>query len=42
MDMVGIGSMEYCRRWGIVAGIENAGYNRDYPQDVTTLAPITA
>ncbi|TDY15827.1 2-polyprenyl-6-methoxyphenol hydroxylase-like FAD-dependent oxidoreductase [Paraburkholderia sp. BL6665CI2N2] len=40
MDMVGIRSMEYCRRWGIVPWVENAGYNREYPQDcawVTTL-----
>ncbi|MEO9231551.1 MAG: FAD-dependent oxidoreductase [Devosia sp.] len=33
MDMVGIRSMEFCRRWGIVPWIESAGYNRDYPQD---------
>ena len=33
MDMVGIRSMEFCRRWGIVAQVESAGYNRDYPQD---------
>jgi len=33
MDMVGIRSMEYCRRWGIVPWVESAGYNRDYPQD---------
>lgn len=33
MDMVGIRTMEFCRRWGIVDDVENAGYNRDYPQD---------
>lgn len=33
MDMVGIRSMEFCRRWGIVDWVEGAGYNRDYPQD---------
>ena len=33
MDMVGIRTMEFCRRWGIVEWIERAGYNRDYPQD---------
>ncbi|MGI4814184.1 MAG: FAD-dependent oxidoreductase [Janthinobacterium lividum] len=33
MDMVGIRSMEYCRRWGIVPWVHAAGYNRDYPQD---------
>lgn len=40
MDMVGIRTMEFCRRWGIVPWVESAGYNRDYPQDcawVTTL-----
>ena len=40
MDMVGIRTMEFCRRWGIVDWVRNAGYNRDYPQDcawVTTL-----
>jgi 2-polyprenyl-6-methoxyphenol hydroxylase-like FAD-dependent oxidoreductase len=33
MDLVGIRTMEYCRRWGIVPWVESAGYNRDYPQD---------
>jgi 2-polyprenyl-6-methoxyphenol hydroxylase-like FAD-dependent oxidoreductase len=33
MDMVGIRTMEYCRRWGIVPWVHEAGYNRDYPQD---------
>jgi 2-polyprenyl-6-methoxyphenol hydroxylase-like FAD-dependent oxidoreductase len=33
MDMIGIRSMEFCRRWGIVPWVESAGYNRDYPQD---------
>jgi 2-polyprenyl-6-methoxyphenol hydroxylase-like FAD-dependent oxidoreductase len=33
MDMVGIRTMEYCRRWGIVEWVESAGYNRAYPQD---------
>lgn len=33
MDMVGIRTMEYCRRWGIVPWVEDGGYNRDYPQD---------
>jgi 2-polyprenyl-6-methoxyphenol hydroxylase-like FAD-dependent oxidoreductase len=33
MDLVGIRSMEFCRRWGIVNWVESAGYNRDYPQD---------
>ncbi|WP_035513277.1 FAD-dependent oxidoreductase [Paraburkholderia nodosa] len=33
MDMVGVRTMEYCRRWGIVPWVYEAGYNRDYPQD---------
>lgn len=41
MDMVGVRTMEFCRRWGIVDWVESAGYNRNYPQDcawVTTLS----
>lgn len=40
MDMVGIRTMEFCRRWGITGDVEAAGYNRGYIQDcawVTTL-----
>ena len=33
MDFVGVRTMEFCRRWGIVGHVEQAGYNRDYPQD---------
>ncbi len=33
MDMVGIRTMEFCRRWGIVEAVEAGGYNRAYPQD---------
>lgn len=33
MDMVGIRSMEFCRRWGIVDEVESAGYNRARVQD---------
>ena len=32
-DLVGIRTMEFCRRWGIVADVEAAPYPRDYPQD---------
>jgi 2-polyprenyl-6-methoxyphenol hydroxylase-like FAD-dependent oxidoreductase len=41
MDMVGIRSMEYCRRWGIVPWVESAGYNRDYPQDCAWVTSLT-
>lgn len=43
MDMVGIRTMEFCRRWRITADVEQAGYNRAYVQDnawVTTLNGI--
>ena len=33
MDMVGIRTMEFCRRWNIAAWVENSPYPRDYPQD---------
>ena len=33
MDMVHVRTMEFCRRWDIVQWVEEAGYNRDYPQD---------
>lgn len=33
MDMVGIRTMEFCRRWGIVDDVESSGYNRNYTQD---------
>jgi 2-polyprenyl-6-methoxyphenol hydroxylase-like FAD-dependent oxidoreductase len=33
MDMVGVRTMEFCRRWDIIDWVESAGYNRMYPQD---------
>lgn len=32
-DLVGIRTMEFCRRWGIVGDVETTPYPRDYPQD---------
>lgn len=32
-DLVGVRTMEFCRRWGIVGDVEAAPYPRDYPQD---------
>ena len=32
-DLVGIRTMEFCRRWGLVEAVEAAPYNRDCPQD---------
>lgn len=40
MDMVGIRTMEFCRRWGIVDWVESAGYNRDYPQDYAWVSQL--
>jgi 2-polyprenyl-6-methoxyphenol hydroxylase-like FAD-dependent oxidoreductase len=33
MDLVGIRTMEFCRRWGLVPAVEASPYPRDYPQD---------
>jgi 2-polyprenyl-6-methoxyphenol hydroxylase-like FAD-dependent oxidoreductase len=41
MDMVGIRTMEFCRRWGIASWVENSPYPRDYPQDNVWLESLT-
>ena len=33
MDLVGVRTMEFCRRWGIVDWVRDAPYPLDYPQD---------
>src|SRR4029077_2882247 len=33
MVFVGVRTMEFCRRWGIVDAVEHSPYPRDYPQD---------
>src|SRR5215472_10125522 len=41
MDLVGIRTMEFCRRWGLVGAVEASPYPRDVAQDnvyVTSLA----
>jgi 2-polyprenyl-6-methoxyphenol hydroxylase-like FAD-dependent oxidoreductase len=40
MDLVGIRTMEHCRRWGIVKEVENSPYPRDYPQDNVYLTSL--
>jgi 2-polyprenyl-6-methoxyphenol hydroxylase-like FAD-dependent oxidoreductase len=40
MDQVGIRTMEFCRRWGIVADVEASPYDRDYPQDNVYLTAL--
>lgn len=40
MDGVGIRTMEFCRRWGIVQDVESSAYNRSYPQDNVYLTSL--
>lgn len=40
MDLVGIRTMEFCRRWGLVGDVESASYDRDYPQDNVYLTAL--
>ena len=42
MDLVGIRTMEYCRRWGLVEAVERSQYVRDYPQDNVYLTGLNA
>lgn len=41
MDFVGVRTMEFCRRWGIVSWVHEAGYNRAYPQDCAWVSSLT-
>ncbi len=41
MDLVGIRTMEFCRRWGLVPAVEGSPYPRDYPQDNIYLTSLT-
>ena len=41
MDLVGVRTMEFCRRWGIVPWVHAAGYNRAYPQDYAWVTSLT-
>ena len=40
MDLVGIRTMEFCRRWGIVDWVRDAPYPPDYPQDYIYLTAL--
>ncbi len=40
MDMIGIRTMEFCRRWGIIDWVHQAGYNRAYPQDCAWISQL--
>jgi 2-polyprenyl-6-methoxyphenol hydroxylase-like FAD-dependent oxidoreductase len=41
MDLVGVRTMEFCRRWGIVPAVEASPYPRDYAQDNIYLTSLT-
>ena len=41
MDLVGIRTMEFCRRWSIVPAVEGSPYPRDYAQDNIYLTSLT-
>ena len=40
MDLVGIRTMEFCRRWGILDWVRDAPYPLDYPQDCVYLTAL--
>jgi 2-polyprenyl-6-methoxyphenol hydroxylase-like FAD-dependent oxidoreductase len=41
MDLVGVRTMEFCRRWDIVPAVEGSPYPRDYAQDNIYLTSLT-
>ena len=41
MDLVGVRTMEFCRRWGLVGAVEASPYPRDYAQDNIYLTSLT-
>src|SRR5262249_46599859 len=41
MDLVGVRTMEFCRRGGIADGVRDAPYPGDYPQDYVWLPAFT-
>ena len=41
MDLVGIRTMEFCRRWGLVPAVEGSPYPRDCAQDNIYLTSLT-
>jgi 2-polyprenyl-6-methoxyphenol hydroxylase-like FAD-dependent oxidoreductase len=40
-DLVGIRTMEFCRRWGLVAAVESSPYPRDVVQDNVYVTSLT-
>jgi 2-polyprenyl-6-methoxyphenol hydroxylase-like FAD-dependent oxidoreductase len=41
MDLVGVRTMEFCRRWDLVGAVEGSPYPRDYAQDNIYLTSLT-
>src|SRR5262249_23149754 len=41
MDLVGVRTMEFARRWGLVDDVEHSPYPRDYPQDYVYVSSVT-
>jgi 2-polyprenyl-6-methoxyphenol hydroxylase-like FAD-dependent oxidoreductase len=41
MDIVGVRTMEFARRWGIVPAVEATAYNRDLAQDNVYVTSVT-
>jgi len=41
MDLIGVRTMEFCRRWGIAEDVRDAPYPPDYPQDYIWLTSLT-
>ena len=41
MDLVGIRTMEFCRRWGIADWVRASPYPRDYRQDYIWVSAVT-
>src|SRR5712671_71013 len=41
MDLIGVRTMEFCRRWGIADWVRDAPYPGDYPQDYIWLTALT-
>jgi len=40
MDLIGVRTMEFCRRWGIADRVRDAPYPGDYPQDCVFLTGL--
>jgi 2-polyprenyl-6-methoxyphenol hydroxylase-like FAD-dependent oxidoreductase len=41
MDLVGVRTMEFCRRWGIAHWVRESPYPRDYRQDYVWVSAVT-